>query len=149
MMHNRLDPADIDAGALEDLSKVLARPGCAALIDEKGHRVELPAPLFAHLARLVHLMAQRRAVILIPEDETFTTQAAADYLGVSRQHLVGLLESGAIPFHKVGTHHRVYFRDLMRYEEQRDAARKGALDRLMREVGEAGLYDGSHTGDSG
>jgi len=146
-MHNRLDPSDIAPEALADLTEMLAQPGHVALVDDEGRRVELPAPLFGHLARLVRLMAEHRTLVLVPEDEAFTTQAAANYLGVSRQHLVDLLEDGQIPFHKVGSHRRVYFRDLLIYEKQRDTARKAALDTLMREVDEAGFYDGSYTGD--
>ncbi|ARA95154.1 excisionase [Rhodothermaceae bacterium RA] len=93
-------------------------------------------------------MQQKRTLVLIPEDETLTTQAAANYLGVSRQHLVNLLERGEIPFHKVGTHRRVYFRDLLTYEKRRDRNRHEALNRLMQAVDEAGLYDASYTGEA-
>lgn len=147
MTHNRLDPSTIAPEALEHLSEVLARPGHVALIDDEGRRVELPAPLFQHLVRIVRLMAEKRAVVLIPEDETFTTQAAANYLGVSRQHLVDLLEGGQIPFHKAGTHRRVVLRNLLDYEKRRDEERRAALDRLANAVDGAGLYDASYVGD--
>lgn len=51
-------------------------------------------------------------------------------LNVSRPHLVKLLESGALPFHKAGKHRRVRFSDLMAYkaaQEQRSAA---AMEKL-------------------
>jgi len=109
--------------------------------------VELPAALFDHLALIVRLMQEKRTIILVPEDEEYTTQAAASYLGVSRQHLVDLLEDDEIPFHKVGTHRRVKFRDLVDYEKRRDSGRRRALRKLADEVDEAGLYDASYTGD--
>jgi len=93
-------------------------------------------------------MSERRAIVMIPEDETFTTQAAANYLGMSRQHLVNLLEEGRIPFHRVGSHRRVFFRDLLAFEKKRDADRREALDRLMHEVDEAGLYDSPDIGNT-
>lgn len=37
-------------------------------------------------------------------------------LNVSRTHLVKLLESGALPFHKAGEHRRIRFSDLMSYK---------------------------------
>lgn len=86
-------------------------------------------------------MSERKAVVFVPEDEAFTTQAAANYLGMSRQHLVGLLERNEIPHHKVGTHRRVTFKDLLAYEKVRDKSRREALDRLARAVDVAGLYD--------
>lgn len=142
---NRVDPGMFSSEELEALSAVFARPGPITLIDEHNNRAELPAPLFKVMARLIRLMGEKRTLLLIPEDETFTTQAAADYLGVSRQYLVNLLEDGVIPFHRVGSHRRVQFLDLRAYEQQRDKERRAALDGLMRRIDEAGLYEASHT----
>ena len=143
-MHSRLDLSAIDPAVLESLAEVLAGPGRVTLVSEAGRRAELPAPLADHLARLT---ADRRKVLLIPEGEALTTQAAADHLGVSRQHLVGLLERGEIPFHKVGTHRRVAPHDLLAYEARRDRERRAGLDELTQAVDEAGLYDGAYTGE--
>jgi excisionase family DNA binding protein len=137
---NRLDPSLIPEEQLAALAKVFAKPDHVALIDEHGNRTHLPDALFAHFARIVRLMSERKAIVLIPEDEAFTTQAAANYLGMSRQHLVGLLDRGAIAHHKVGTHRRVTFKDLLAYEKQRDKTRREALNRLTDEVMAAGLY---------
>ena len=119
------------------------------MVDEQGDRLELPRPLFETLLRVLRMMKEGRAVVMIPEEETFTTQAAANYLGVSRQHLVDLLEGGTMPFHRVGTHRRVYFRDLLAYEQSRDTGRRQTLDDLMEAVDQAALYDASYTGDEG
>jgi excisionase family DNA binding protein len=147
MSFNRLDPSQMDPAAIAELSGLLASPGHIALSDEAGNRVELPAPLFAFFTRMVQAMQERRPIVLIPEDEALTTQAAANHLGVSRQHLVNLLEDETIPYHKVGTHRRVYFRDLVAYERERDTGRRKALDALADAVDDAGLYDASYTGD--
>lgn len=138
--YNRLDPSLIEAGQLKRLSQVLAHPGHIALVDESGNRTELPAHLFQHLVRIVRLMNENQAIVLIPEDETFTTQAAANFLGMSRQYLVSLLDKNEIPFHRVGSHRRIYFRDLLAYQERRDAERSQSLDRLRDQVEAAGLY---------
>ncbi len=70
---------------------------------------------------------------LIPPDDSaftsqsggyvFTTSKAAEYLGVSRSHLVReLLDKQIIPFHYVGTHKRVYLRDIASYKRRREVA---------------------------
>lgn len=137
---NRLDPSLIPEEELAELARVFAKPDHIALIDSKGNRTHIPEALFGHFARIVRLMSERKAVVLIPEDEAFTTQAAANYLGMSRQHLVGLLERNEISHHKVGTHRRVTFKDLLAYEKKRDLKRREAMDRLTSDVLAAGLY---------
>lgn len=144
---NRLDPSLIPEEALAELAKVFAKPDHVALIDADGNRTHLPEALFAHFARIVRLMSEKKAIVLVPEDEAFTTQAAANYLGVSRQHLVDLLEKKEIPHHKVGTHRRVTFKDLLAYERTRDATRREALDKLAAAAEAAGLYDSDYTGE--
>jgi excisionase family DNA binding protein len=144
---NRLDPSLIPEDELAELAKVFAKPDHVALIDAQGNRTHLPDALFAHFARIVRLMSERKAIVLVPEDEAFTTQAAANYLGVSRQHLVDLLEAKKIPHHKVGSHRRVTFKDLLTYERTRDATRREALDKLAAAAEAAGVYDSDYTGE--
>lgn len=147
MNPTRLQPSDFTEEEISQLTRVFARPGHVRVIDDDGNEAELPKALFAFLGHLLHQMEQRRIITLMPHDEQFTTQAAADYLGMSRQHLVNLLEGGEIPFTRVGTHRRVTFQDLRDFEKRRDAARTQALDRLAHQIDEADLYDASYTGD--
>jgi len=143
---NRLDPSMIPPDQLEQMARVFARPDHVLLIDSGGNRTEIPEALFQHFARIVRLMSEKKAIVMLPEDEAFTTQAAANYLGVSRQHLVDLLEKGEIPHHRVGTHRRVTFKDLLAYEKVRDKTRREALDRLTDAVDQAGLYFSDYQG---
>lgn len=113
-----------------------------ALVGREGVRIELPDPLFHVLVNLIRQLKQGRAVVLLPEDETFTNQAAAAFLGMSRQHLVNLIEKGEIPHHRVGSHRRVTLKDLLTYQQVRDTARRACRlfrstcsIRLDREVG--------------
>ena len=78
---------------------------------------------------------------LRPDGKALTTRAAADYLGVSRQHLVGLVDRGELPHHRVGSHRRIAMADLLAFAERRDVARRAALDRLASEVERHGLHN--------
>jgi excisionase family DNA binding protein len=137
---NRLDPSLITTAELERMVKLFASPGHILVTDSEGSQMEIPEVLFQHFARIVRLMSERKAIVMLPEDELFTTQAAANYLGMSRQFFVNLLENGEMPFHRVGSHRRVTFKDLLEYEKKRDRKRRESMDQLTDEVIKAGLY---------
>jgi excisionase family DNA binding protein len=82
-----------------------------------------------------------KSVSIIQSEATLTTVEAANMLGVSRHFLVKLLESKRVPHHKVGTHRRIYMRDLLTYKAERDGRRRKALDNLVEAEIEDGLYD--------
>lgn len=147
MSPTRIKPTDFTDEEISQLTEVFARPGHVKVIDDDGHEVEMPKVLFTFLGHILRQMEKRRIITLMPQDEQFTTQAAADYLGMSRQHLVNVLEAGDIPFTRVGTHRRVTFQELRDFEKRRDAGREKALDALARQVDEADLYDASYTGN--
>ena len=138
---NRLDPSDLGRPEVDRLLFLLSRPQNAMLIDSEGkEKIEIPPALYKHLVRVVQMMKEGRAIIMIPEDEAFTTQASANFLGMSRQTFVNLLESGKIPFFTVGSHRRVLYKDLLGFRLRRDAERRKALGELAKEVEESGLY---------
>ena len=144
---NRLDPSLIPADQLAKVARAFARPDHVLLTDSEGNQTAIPEALFQHFGRIVRLMSERKAIVMLPEDEAFTTQAAANYLGVSRQHLVDLLGKGQIPHHKVGSHRRVTFKDLLAYERKRDKSGRETMAKLSDEAAAAGLYFSDYTGD--
>jgi excisionase family DNA binding protein len=77
----------------------------------------------------------------MPCSQELTTQQAADLLNVSRPHVVTLLESGVIPFHRVGTHRRICLKHLLEYKDHRDSARRRELQSMVDEAQETGVYD--------
>jgi excisionase family DNA binding protein len=90
---------------------------------KRGNSITLPASAVRLLIRLLSEMAVGNAVALFPIHAEFTTQQAAEALGVSRPFLIGLLDAGKIPSRRVGTHRRVLFSDLMAYRQKTDQQR--------------------------
>lgn len=144
IQQRRLSPQQFsgtDRGRLDMLAMLMNRQETPALVGESNERLELPLAIYKILREIVNGMREGRTMILVPENEAMTTQAAANYLGVSRPHLVALLESGEIPFHTVGSHRRVHFGDIVSFGEKRDAERRKTLDDLTKLISQEGLYD--------
>lgn len=112
----------------------------ARLAGPDGETRQLPPNLHSFLGQLLGDLKAGKSVTILESDAAMTTAAAARMLSVSRQFLVQLLEDGQIPFHKVGTHRRVYVRDLLAYKSKRDAARRKA----WRDLVQAEIEDGSY-----
>ena len=113
------------------------------LVSPEGEEIELPEPVLRLLHQMVSELAQGNSVTIVPLHKVLTTQEAADILNVSRQYLVELLDAGAIPCTKVGTHRRIRFGELMDYKQQRDASRRQGLSRLTQTSQKLGLYSKS------
>lgn len=148
---NRLDASlltDEERSSLPRLLEMVRKAAHPCLRATDGTEIQLPEHIFQMLVRILEDMRNGRSIVLMPEEETFTTQAAANYLGMSRQYFVTLLEEGQIPFHRVGTHRRVTFKDLLSYQKTRDSHRRQTLKSVFDTVQSAGLYDADYTGDA-
>jgi excisionase family DNA binding protein len=137
----RIQPSDVSPDILRQVEALVHDRRRALLVGPTGERLELPEALNDLLLFVVDAMRRQQAVFLMPEDEAFTTQGAARFLGMSRPYLLRLLDAGKIPFHRVGTHRRVLLRDVRAYQAVRDGERRARLDDLSRTVSEAGVYD--------
>lgn len=87
-------------------------------IHNEEEYVSIPMKAFSLLYEILSIMAEGKSITLIPSDANLSTQQAADMLKVSRPHIVKLLETGVIPFKKVGSHRRIELDDLVQYEKK-------------------------------
>ena len=132
-------PEAEEVAQAQEASRLLARlvaeaPKAQLSIEDSAHsmHVVLPRAAVQLLQDILREMSQGHAVTLIPVHAELTTQQAADLLNVSRPYLVSLLESGAIPYRKIGTRRRVQFQHLMAYKKVDEAKRLEALSELSR-----------------
>jgi excisionase family DNA binding protein len=108
-----------------------------AILDEGVERIEdspvlkLPPKVLRVFADMLGSLAQGNAVTVVPKEMYVSTQEAAMFLNVSRPYLVRMLDEGRIPFHKVGTHRRIKFDDVVAYKDQRTKASQDALQQLV------------------
>jgi excisionase family DNA binding protein len=130
----RAEPSELDRiSALRDhINLMLQEPHRAYLVGPEGERIELPLSAVEALKVVVDALTRGQSVTLVSQDRELTSQAAADMLYMSRPHLIKLLDEGAIPFHRVGTHRRIRPEDVLAYRDRHDAERKAALDELAR-----------------
>lgn len=129
-------PSAADAQLAAESSRVLAavigRGAEARLrvhIDDEI--LEVPVAAMKLFVDVLAQMALGRAVQIVPHQAELTTQQAADFLNVSRPYLIKQLEAGTLAFHRVGTHRRIYFQDLLAYRERASAAQTAAVDELL------------------
>lgn len=110
-------------------------------IQETGHSIVVPRRALVLLSKILEAMSKGQPMALVPSNTEMTTQSAAEFLGCSRPHLVKLLETGKIPFTKVGKHRRILFEDLLTYSQNQDTEREKRLIQMMKDDGELGLYE--------
>jgi excisionase family DNA binding protein len=110
-----------------------------ARVSLDGNEMILPRQALALLREVLAEMAQGNAVTIVPTHAELTTQEAANFLNVSRPHIVKLLEQNVIPFTKTGTHRRVRYQDLVNYRNQQIEQSQRTLDKLAAEAQELGL----------
>jgi excisionase family DNA binding protein len=105
-----------------------------------GASISLPRELLHLMASVLEELAQGHAVAVVSEAKEVGTSAAAAFLGVSRPHVVRLIDSGLLPHRRAGTHRRVRLADLAAYK-RRVERRHAFLDDLGTEAADMGRFD--------
>jgi excisionase family DNA binding protein len=136
-------PVAISQNDQQDINELYRRlqKASAKLVGPDGKTQVLPNNVYSFLCQLLADLTSGSSVTILQNNALLTTMEASKMLGMSRQFLVNLLVKGEIPFIKVGTHRRIYARDLLAYKAKRDAARRKALDDLARAEYDEGIYD--------
>jgi excisionase family DNA binding protein len=144
MSPNSEAPAvDISLKEQKEIINIYAklREAEAKLIGPDGKTEILPNNLYSFLLRLLADLRAGHSVTILQSRHELTTVEASKILGMSRQFLIRLLEKGEIPFHLVGTHRRIYVRDVIAYKAKRDMERRETLNTLSKREFAKGDYD--------
>ena len=128
-----------DQKEIQDIYQKI-RTSDAKLVGPDGKAEILPPSLYSFLCNLLGPLKDGYSVTILQSNASLTTTEAAKLLGVSRQHLIKLLHNNEIPHHPVGTHRRIYARDVFAYKAKRDTARRKNLDDLARAEHDEGIY---------
>lgn len=134
-------PKESEKQQLEQLYRMLIQDGTAALIGPDNSRIDIPSSIYDILVNVVETMQEGKAIAVVPLMEQLSTQAAADFLGISRQFLIRELERDKIPFHYAGSHRRLYFGDVLKYRHERMRDRRASIDRMAQEAQKSDYYD--------
>src|SRR5580693_7511743 len=104
--------AESEEEQVRELAQMMIRQR-AALVGPDDHRHEIPDSVYRLLLSVLKIMQEGKAVSIVPQMQELTTQRAANLLGVSRQFFVRLLDDEKLPFHRAGTHRRVYLKHVL------------------------------------
>lgn len=113
----------------------------ALKIDGYKDAIDIPKSAIFLFFTILDNMADGNSIALILSDSKghISTQQAADLLGVSRPHVVHLLDKGEIPFFKVGTHRKIHLKDLIAYDKKLKKSRADKLDFLAAQAQELNM----------
>ena len=132
---------DTESAEIQELYRLFLLEKAPALIGPDRESIPLPESIYDILLQVLGYMRQGKGVSVIPVMQELTTQQAANLLGVSRPFLIDLLNRSEIPFHKTGTHRRIYRKDVMDYQARRDRDRKRILAEIAKRAVAEGDYD--------
>jgi excisionase family DNA binding protein len=92
------------------------------------------------LAQLLSTILSRIADSETPRKKSkVSTTEAAEYLNVSRPYLYRLLNEGKLAYHTVGTHKRLYLKDVQAYKEHQDEVSYEAMRELQEQAQELNM----------
>jgi excisionase family DNA binding protein len=140
---------DNERAEIQQLYKLFLVEKVPALIGPNQEPIPLPESIYNILLQVLEYLIQGKGVSVAPIMQELTTQQSANLLGVSRPFLIDLLDRKEIPFHKTGTHRRIYRKDVMNYLAKRDKERNRILAEIAKRAVAEGDYDQVYVPDEG
>lgn len=113
--------------------------GVKIRLEESGEQVTIPDKAFFILLDVLSTMSEGKSITIMPSETELSSRQAAEMLNMSRPHLVKLLESGKMPFKKVGSHRRVLLNDVIEYKEKLRQNREDQLTFLAEQAQQLNL----------
>lgn len=101
----------------------------------------VPVSLYDFLVKLISDLGECQSVAIVQNDAQLTTVEVAGMLKRVPPVSHRTTGEGRESFHMVGTHRRIYGRDVLAYKMQRDGKRRRILDDLTCAEAAEGLYD--------
>lgn len=101
---------------------------------------DAPKQVYRLVQDALPIVAEGHTAAVVSIDNALTTGQAAEILGVSRPHVVKLIDEGVIPSYRVGKHRRIEVHDLLAFKRERDGVRHRALAHLTSDSEVLGLY---------
>lgn len=130
-------PSDLGSPELARLREMFLTPPSEnstrrtfRLTSPEGDSFEVPPALVCVIKSMIHTLSRGAGVAVLPIGADLTTSQVATLLGVSRPHVVKLLDEGAMPFHFAGSHRRVKLLDALAFRRDRDEQAQRALTEL-------------------
>ncbi|WP_432498879.1 helix-turn-helix domain-containing protein [Kineococcus auxinigenes] len=123
----------------EDLDARTPGLPTATLRLPNGTTHEVPEELVGLLMTAIRITAQGDAVAISTVADELTTSEAAALLGVSRPTMTRLVDTDQIPGHKVGSHRRVFRKDVVTFRSNQLKRQRQAAVELMQAVDALGL----------
>lgn len=101
--------------------------------------IEVPPAALKLIGQLLGALSEGKTVVLMPDQQEFTTVEAANFLNVSRPFVIKEIEEGRLRHRMVGTHRRIALEDLLAYERAMRERQSSALDRMADNARDLGL----------
>lgn len=113
---------ELDLRAGEALSRLGDQVFVRVRIDQIDHDAMLPVTL---LRRFFEAVRDDSYLLVFEAEEEVSTEVAARLLGVSRPHLVELLDLESIPYRRVGNQRRIRVAELEAFRARRERRTAG------------------------